>query len=132
MASGRVTVNCAADMDLGFTGAADLFHIALACADLQHSQRCVVAFVVWRCLGPARADKDQLASIKWFRQFENALRVGIPALRRMGIVMEIAAHPHESGPFGEREVAAHGWAGHVGVEFGQPDALLVDRPPAKT
>src|SRR5262249_39705452 len=32
-----------------------------------------------------------LASIKWFRQFENALRVGIPALRRM----EIAAYPHE-------------------------------------
>src|SRR5262249_4818559 len=60
-----------------------------------------------------------LASIKWFRQFENALRVGIPALRRMGIVMEIAAYPHESGPFGEREVAAHGGDGHVGEEVGQ-------------
>ena len=47
--------------------------------------------------------------IKWFRQFENALRAGIPALRRMGIVMEIAAYPHKPGPFGEREVAAHGW-----------------------
>ena len=70
-----------------------------------------------------------LASIKWFRQFENALRIGIPALRCMGIVMEIAAHPHEPGPFGEREVAAHGWAGHVGVEFGQLGAVdEVDAP----
>ena len=28
------------------------------------------------------------------RQFENTLRVTIPTLRCMGIVVEIAAHPH--------------------------------------
>jgi hypothetical protein len=72
---------------------------------------------------------EYLASIKWFREFENALRVGIPALRRMGIVMEIAAHPHEPGPFGEREVAAHRRTAHVAVEFGKLGAVdEVDAP----
>ena len=42
------------------------------------------------------------ASIKWFRQFENALRVGIPALRRMGIVMEIAVPRFDLDQSGER------------------------------
>jgi len=38
MASNRITANCAADApDLGVTDAADLFRIALACADLQRS-----------------------------------------------------------------------------------------------
>ena len=34
------------------------------------------------------------ATIKRLRQFENTLRVRIPTLRCMGIVVEIAAHPH--------------------------------------
>lgn len=36
----------------------------------------------------------------------------------MGIVMEIAAYPHESVPFGEREVAAH-------EQFARREALLL-------
>jgi hypothetical protein len=40
------------------------------------------------------SQRPNLAPIKRLRQFENALRVRIPTLRRVGIVVEIAPHSH--------------------------------------
>src|SRR6516225_5069529 len=53
----------------------------------------------------------------------------VPALRGIGIVVEIAAHAHQLRPFGEGEVAAHRWSAHVAVEFGELGAIdEVDTP----
>jgi len=57
------------------------------------------------------------------RQFDDAFGGRIPALGRVRVIVQIAAHPHEPRTFREGEMAAHGWTRHVGVEFGQLCAI---------
>ena len=57
------------------------------------------------------------------RQLDDAFGVRIPALGRVRVIVQIAAHPHEPRTFREGEMAAHGWTRHVGVEFGQLCAI---------
>ena len=52
------------------------------------------------------------------KTYENALRRRIPSRRGVGVVVKVTPHAHQFGALGEGEVAAHGWAGHVGMEFG--------------
>ena len=57
------------------------------------------------------------------RQLDDAFGVRIPALGRVRVIVQIAAHPHKPRTFREGEMAAHGWTRHVGVEFGQLCAI---------
>jgi hypothetical protein len=67
--------------------------------------------------------------VEWLRYLQNPLRRRVPALRGIGIVVEIAAHANQLRPFGEGEVAAHRWSAHVAVEFGELGAIdEVDTP----
>ena len=76
---------------------------------------------------PASMEWGYLASIKWFRQFENALRVGIPALRRMGIVMEIAAHPHEF----DSRISVVSFSGLRSHPLAYPHRIFIKTTPCK-
>src|SRR5262245_15490420 len=60
-----------------------------------------------RCSGP----------VERLRKFEHALGRRVPAFRRMRVVVQVAAHAHETVALREGEVPAHGRAGYVGVEF---------------
>src|SRR6516165_1126054 len=53
------------------------------------------------------------------RQLDDAFGVRIPALGRVRVIVQIAAHPHEAGAFGESEMAAHRRTAHIAVEFGE-------------
>src|SRR6516165_10189494 len=74
--------------------------------------------------GPStRTHRRRSAPVERLRDLEHALGVRVPALRRMGVVVQVAAHAHEPRAFGEGEMAAHRRARHVAVEFRQLRAV---------
>src|SRR5262245_11508617 len=56
-------------------------------------------------------------------ELDDALGVRVPALRRMGVVVQIAAHAYEARSRREGKVAAHRRTRHVGMEFGELRAV---------
>src|SRR5450755_4737158 len=63
------------------------------------------------------------APVKRLRNLDDALGISVPALRCMGVVVEIAAYPHQPGAFGESKMPAHRRIAPVAVEFRQLGAI---------